>query len=263
MKFQRLLLEMELISDKQTDVIRQASAVQPVKAVNPAALQVLKKIKYPTSDKSKLKLEIDEDHEQYVLYDSKMWYELRKIGNAYDISFGLMKGHDSFKLKSIVPKETIFTNLKTVIYIVLSFTNKKNLVCTFKAALSDKDGEIIDNNTLLYLTFTPEFQKLAKIYKPKNHISLYAMFNDMFLDKYKQGKNLTPDLNNFFNELPDKAQKYKQPIIDWFNKARKDLKIASIRSKMYIGLLNKLGKNVKYNNDKEEYSFTVSKSDLT
>lgn len=32
---------------------------------------------------------------------------------------------------------------------------------------------------------------------------------------------------------------------------------------MYIGLLNKLGKNVKYDSNNEEYSFTVSKSDLT
>lgn len=94
-------------------------------------------------DKSKIKLEVDDDHEQYILYDSKMWYKLCKIGNAYDVSFGLTKGYD-FKLISIIPKETIFTNLKTLIYIVLSFTNKENLVCTFTVTQSDKDGEVID-----------------------------------------------------------------------------------------------------------------------
>lgn len=34
---------MELISDKQTEAIRQASAIQPVKAVNLETSQILKK----------------------------------------------------------------------------------------------------------------------------------------------------------------------------------------------------------------------------
>lgn len=140
-------------------------------------------------------------------------YKLCKIGNAYDVSFGLTKGYD-FKLISIIPKETIFTNLKTLIYIVLSFTNKENLVCTFTVTQSDKDGEVIDVKNMLNLQFLPAFEKASKIYQRKNSSSLYSLFKEKFLDKFSEGKNLTQEIEEFFKTMPEEAKKYKQPIID-------------------------------------------------
>jgi len=262
--FTDIVNEMQLISDKQANAIKNS---QTIKAISPTNTKrtILNAIKYPLIDKTaKLKL-IDEGPGSFTIRDSQMFYRLHRISPYnYDVSFGFNRG-ESYRLEAgKISKEDIFSNLKTLIYITMKYLKKSKMAFSFSPIEGQRDDELsADDFVLSRIQFAPFYDDLEDEYnKHDKKKLLYNVIQKAVGKKYQSGSNVDADINALFDTFPKPVQKYRTDVLDWFKQASKFNRISSIRERMYSSLLNKLGKDVKYNKQKAYYSFTVSLDDL-
>lgn len=262
------LAEIVLISYKQAEAVKK-SGFLPLKPADFHSENVLKAIGYPIDKKSKNVFDYDEDSFMKIT-DSKLRYSVMES----EIAFLNKVGDD--KLKSVVPKEDIFSKLKCLLYIYMTHNRKKRMQFHYTPMISDAKGDHadtpIDDFDSYYSLKT--FSKLEKLlykagYSPVDFFQDFDSFmRKKKLDNWQARLDLTfQKMQNFLSKkgfivnqpkLEEIKQAMSVEILDLIRKQRFAERIENLRSKLYASLLSKFDVPVRKSSDKTTYYFTVN-----
>ena len=278
-----IIHEVASISDTQVETIKSGKLI-PLSVKTKSGIQFLENLKYPIDPNSPLKL-VYYDKTSIIVKDSFLEYEVTTQHNeTAHISFE-SKRH-GFNLKHTQPLETIFLTLKSVVVLFMRMNKLKRYNFSFIPIKQDEKGDgmyDIKNITLDFLIDMVGKDREAKkildfneyysdVYAKKREDNFYIILRQIPMKEISL-KSFLQAMETFKARITRKAKinnpkflKMLDEVISvlstQFSILNRQNKIANLRARMYLTLLKKLGKNVRYDAREEEYRFVVNISDL-